>query len=118
MDIGHFIDGKVVAGTSGRRGEVYNPATGKVTSHVAFAGKSEIDAAVASAAAAFPAWAATPALRRARVMFRFKQLLDSHADQLAAIVTSEHGKVLNDALGSVTRGIEVVEFACGIPHLL
>jgi malonate-semialdehyde dehydrogenase (acetylating) / methylmalonate-semialdehyde dehydrogenase len=118
MDIGHFIDGKVVPGTSGRHGDVYNPATGKVSARVAFAGKAEIDAAVASAAAAFPAWSSTAPLRRARVMFRFKQLLDTHANELAAIVTSEHGKVLNDALGSVTRGIEVVEFACGIPHLL
>ncbi len=118
MDIGHFIDGKVTPGSSGRHGDVYNPATGKVSGRVAFASRSEVDAAVSAAAAAFPAWAATPPLRRARVLFRFKQLLDAHATELAGIVTAEHGKVLNDALGSVNRGIEVVEFACGIPHLL
>jgi malonate-semialdehyde dehydrogenase (acetylating)/methylmalonate-semialdehyde dehydrogenase len=116
--IGHFIGGKPVSGSSGRFGDVYDPATGQVTKRVAFAAAGEVESAVAAAAAAFPAWAATPPLRRARVMFRFKQLLDAHANELAAIVTSEHGKVLADALGSVTRGIEVAEFACGIPHLL
>ncbi len=115
--LGHHVGGKQVPGTSGRTGDVYDPATGQVTKKVAFASKQDVESAVAAAAAAFPAWAATPALRRARVMFKFKQLLDEHANELAALVTSEHGKVLSDALGSVTRGIEVVEFACGIPHL-
>ena len=116
--IGHFIDGKTVPGASGRYGDIYDPAAGEVTKRVAFASRPEMENAVLAAAAAFPAWAATPPLRRARVMFRFKELLDRHADELAALVTAEHGKVLSDARGSVTRGIEVVEFACGIPHLL
>ncbi len=118
MDIGHWVNGHVVPGRSGRFGNVYNPATGQVAARVALADAREVDGAVEAAAAAFPAWAATPPLKRARVLFRFKQLLDEHAKELAEIVTAEHGKVLADALGSVTRGIEVVEFACGIPHLL
>jgi malonate-semialdehyde dehydrogenase (acetylating) / methylmalonate-semialdehyde dehydrogenase len=115
---GAHINGRITAGSSGRYGEVFNPATGEVTSLVAFASRAEVNQAVAAAAAAFPAWAATPPLRRARGMFRFKELLERHADELAFIITGEHGKVLSDARGSVTRGIEVVEFACGIPHLL
>ena len=116
--INHFIGGKEVAGTSGRTADVFNPATGEVQAKVALASKSELDAAVKVAAAAFPAWAATPPLIRARVMFRFKQLLEENMDKMAQLVTSEHGKVLSDAKGSITRGLEVVEFACGIPHLL
>lgn len=116
--VGFFINGKVVPGTSGRYGEVYNPATGVVTKLVAFASKEETQQAIAAAAAAFPVWAATPPLRRARVLFRFKELLEQHADELALLITSEHGKVLSDARGSINRGIEVVEFACGIPHML
>ena len=116
--LSHFISGRDVAGTSGRSGDVFNPATGEVTATVPFASEPEVDAAVQSAKAAFPAWAATPPLRRARVFFKLKELLDRHQDELAAIVTSEHGKVLSDARGSVIRGAEVVEFACGIPHLL
>src|SRR5471030_1704687 len=116
--IGHFIDGKRVAGTGPRTAPVYNPATGAVTGKVALADPSEVDAAVKSAAAALPGWAETTPLRRARVMFKFKELLEQHADELAALITSEHGKVLSDAKGEVTRGLEVVEFACGIPHLL
>ncbi len=118
MDIGHWVNGHVVAGRSGRFGDVYNPATGQVAARVALADAREVGGAVEAAATAFPAWAATPPLKRARVLFRFKQLLDEHAKELAEIVTAEHGKVLADALGSVTRGIEVVEFACGIPQLL
>lgn len=116
--VGFFINGKVVPGISGRYGEVYNPATGNVTKLVAFASNEDTQHAIDAAAAAFPAWAATPPLRRARVLFRFKELLEQHTDELAALITSEHGKVLSDARGSITRGIEVVEFACGIPHLL
>jgi malonate-semialdehyde dehydrogenase (acetylating)/methylmalonate-semialdehyde dehydrogenase len=116
--IEHWIDGKSAAGKSGRWGEVYDPATGAQTARVSFASVDEGNAAVESAARAFPAWAATPPLRRARVMFKLKELIDRNADALAEIVTSEHGKVLSDAKGSVTRGVEVVEFACGIPHLL
>ncbi len=117
-DIGHFIGGKNVAGQSGRAGEVFNPATGEVAKRVAFASAAEVGAAVAAAKKAFPAWAATPPLRRARVMFKFKELLEKHADELARSITAEHGKVLSDAHGSLVRGAEVVEFACGIPHLL
>jgi len=115
---GAYINGKIISGSSGRYGEVFNPAKGEVTSLVAFASQAEVNEAVAAAAAALPAWAATPPLRRARVLFRFKELLERHADELAILISSEHGKVLSDARGSITRGIEVVEFACGIPHLL
>ena len=99
MAVGHLIAGKAVAGSSGRFGDVYDPATGQVTRQVALANRAEVDAAVTAAAAAFPAWAATPVARRARVMFRFKQLLEAHADELTRIITSEHGKVLSDAAG-------------------
>jgi malonate-semialdehyde dehydrogenase (acetylating)/methylmalonate-semialdehyde dehydrogenase len=116
--INHFVGGKEVAGKSGRFGDVFNPATGEIQAKVALASKAEVDEAVKIAAAAFPKWSATPPLIRARVMFRFKQLVEENADKLAAIITSEHGKVLSDARGSVTRGVEVVEFATGIPHLL
>ncbi len=116
--IPHFIAGQHSAGTSDRVSQVFNPATGEPQRQVPLATPAEVDAAVSAAKAAFPAWAATPPLRRARVMFRFNELLNKHREELAAIVTSEHGKTLDDALGEVTRGIEVVEFACGIPHLL
>jgi malonate-semialdehyde dehydrogenase (acetylating)/methylmalonate-semialdehyde dehydrogenase len=114
----HWINGKPAAGKSGRSGDVFNPATGEVAAKVPFASADETRAAIAAAAAAFPAWAATPPLVRARVMFRFKELVEKNIDALAAIITSEHGKVLADAKGSVQRGLEVVEFACGIPHLM
>ena len=117
-ELEHFIGGTRVAGTGGRAGDVYNPATGDIAARVPLASKEETARAIASARAAFPAWAATPPLLRARVMFRFKEALDRHIDDLARIITSEHGKVLSDARGEVVRGIEVVEFACGIPHLL
>ena len=116
--IPHFINGKTVEGRSGRFGDVFNPATGEVQAKVALAAKAEVDAAIAAAAAAFPAWAQTPALQRARMLFRFKSLVEANLDKFAAIVTSEHGKVLSDARGSCVRGLEVVEFACGIPQLL
>jgi len=112
-----WIDGKPVR-PAGRHGEVFNPATGDVTKRVPFCSAQDIDAAVRSAAAAYPAWRDTPPLRRARVMQKFLALLQQNQKELAAIVTSEHGKTLPDAMGSVQRGIEVVEFACGIPHLL
>ncbi len=117
-EIGHFIGGKHVAGTSGRFGDVFNPASGEVTGRVALADAREVDAAVTAAVAAWPAWANTPPLRRARVMFKLKELLERDRREMSAIVTSEHGKVLSDADGEVQRGLEVVEFACGIPHLL
>jgi len=116
--IGHFVNGGILPGSGDRYGNVYDPARGKVTARLAFAGRKEVEEAVASAAAALPAWAATPPLRRARVLFRFKELLERNAEELSALITAEHGKVLSDARGSLTRGIEVVEFACGIPHLL
>ncbi|HKC44884.1 MAG TPA: CoA-acylating methylmalonate-semialdehyde dehydrogenase [Burkholderiales bacterium] len=113
-----WIGGRQVASTSGRFGEVTNPALGAVTKRVPFCNAADIDAAVKAAQAAFPAWRDAPALRRARVMQRFLQLLQDNQKALARIVTEEHGKTLPDAMGSVQRGIEVVEFACGIPHLL
>jgi malonate-semialdehyde dehydrogenase (acetylating)/methylmalonate-semialdehyde dehydrogenase len=97
---------------------VFNPATGEVTGLVRLGDAATVDAAVQAARRAFPAWAETPALRRARVMFRFKELLEKHHDEMARLITREHGKVLDDARGEVVRGIEVVEFATGIPHLL
>ena len=116
--IPHLIGGKESFGTSGRWSGVYNPATGLASGRVALASSAEVGQAVGAAAAAFPAWAATTPLNRARVMFRFKELVERHADELAALITSEHGKVQADARGEVTRGLEVIEFACGIPHLL
>lgn len=117
-EIGHFIGGKLVAGTSGAFGDVFNPASGEIAARVALANTAEVDTAVAAAAAAWPAWAAMPALRRARVMFKLKDLLDRDRKEISAIITAEHGKVLSDADGEVQRGLEVVEFACGIPHLM
>jgi malonate-semialdehyde dehydrogenase (acetylating)/methylmalonate-semialdehyde dehydrogenase len=114
----HFFNGQRMKGTSGHFGEVFDPATGAVTARVPLASTDDVEQAVDAASAAFPAWAATTPLNRARVMFRFKELLETHAGDLAKIITSEHGKVLSDARGEVTRGLEVVEFACGIPHLL
>ena len=117
-EVGHYIGGRAVAATSGRRQPVYNPATGAVARQVALASAQEVDAAVAAAMAAFPAWADTPPLRRARVLFRFLELMNQHRDTLAAMLTAEHGKVFTDAQGEVSRGIDVIEFACGIPQLL
>jgi malonate-semialdehyde dehydrogenase (acetylating) / methylmalonate-semialdehyde dehydrogenase len=114
----HYVNGTRVAGGSGRFGEVFDPATGAVGARVPLASAEEVRSAVDAASAAFPAWSETTPLNRARVMFRFKELLERHAGELARIITSEHGKVLSDARGEVTRGLEVVEFACGIPHLL
>ena len=113
-----WIGGRAYSPTTTRYGEVTNPATGEVIRHVPFANGADVDAAVGAAAAAFPAWSTTPALRRARVLMKFRDLLDRHRKDLAKIVTQEHGKTLADAEGSVTRGMEVVEFATGIPHLL
>ncbi|MEO7851686.1 MAG: CoA-acylating methylmalonate-semialdehyde dehydrogenase, partial [Rubrivivax sp.] len=117
-EVGHFINGGTVPSQSGRRQAVFNPSTGAVARQVALASVDEVNAAVASAKAAFPAWADTPPIRRARIMNVFLQLLLQHRDTLAAMITAEHGKVFTDAQGEVTRGIDVVEFACGIPQLL
>jgi malonate-semialdehyde dehydrogenase (acetylating)/methylmalonate-semialdehyde dehydrogenase len=114
----HWVHGTRVDGESGRTSDVTNPATGEVTAHLALASKSEVDTAVAAAADAFPGWRDTSLTRRTQIVFAFRELLNARKGELAAIITSEHGKVLSDALGEVSRGQEVVEFACGIPHLL
>ena len=114
----HFVDGKRVAGNSGRQGDVFNPATGEVASQVPFASAAEVAAAIDAAQRALPEWAATPPAQRAQVMYAFRGLLRTHMQDLAELLSSEHGKTLEDAKGSLTRGLEVVEFACGIPHLL
>jgi malonate-semialdehyde dehydrogenase (acetylating) / methylmalonate-semialdehyde dehydrogenase len=116
--IGHWIGGKPVAGASGRTADVWNPAIGEVQAHVALGGAAEIGQAVEAAAAAWPVWAATPPLKRARVMFKFKDLVEQSIDEIARLLSSEHGKTVDDAKGEIGRGIEVIEFACGIPHLL
>jgi malonate-semialdehyde dehydrogenase (acetylating)/methylmalonate-semialdehyde dehydrogenase len=115
--IPHWIDGRPVPGT-GRTSAVYNPSLGRVIREVALAGAEEVDRAVTSASRAFADWSQLPALRRARVLFRFKELLDRDAKRIARVISEEHGKTIDDALGEVTRGIEVVEFACGAPQLL
>src|ERR1051325_810694 len=117
-EIGHFIGGKEVKGTSGRQGDVFNPNTGEVQAKVALANKADVEAAVANAAAAQPEWAATNPQRRARVMMKFLELIQKEYDDLARLLSSEHGKVFADAKGDIQRGLEVVEFACGIPHLM
>jgi len=117
-DVGHYVGGHLQPGASGRRQAVYNPATGVVARQVALASADEVEAAVAAAKAAFPSWADTPPIRRARVLYKFLALLNEHRDTLAAMITGEHGKVFSDAQGEVSRGIDVVEFACGIPQLL
>lgn len=114
----HFIDGHLSEGRSGRFADICNPATGQRSARVPLASAEELDQAVAAARAAFPAWSATTPLRRARILSRFKELLEHNAERLAALITAEHGKVHSDAMGEVVRGIEVVEFACGAPHLL
>ena len=116
--IDHFIGGRAVANSSGRTQDVFNPATGAVSGRAGLANADQVNAAVAAAAAAFPKWADTPPIRRARVMFKFLQLLNEHKDELAHLITAEHGKVFTDAQGEVMRGIDIVEFACGIPQLL
>ena len=117
-EIGHFIGGKTVKGTSGRSGDVFDPNTGEVQAKVALASKAEVEKAIANAEAAQPAWAATNPQRRARVMFKFLELIAKENDSLARLLSSEHGKTVPDAKGDIQRGVEVVEFACGIPHLL
>ena len=116
--ISHWIDGKVVAGTSGREGVVWNPATGEQQAAVDLASAAELDAAVAVAKAALPSWRSTGLSRRAAIMFRLRDLIDANRKEIASLVTAEHGKVLSDALGEVARGLENVEYACGVPNLL
>lgn len=117
-EIGHFVGGKTVKGSSGRTGDVFDPNTGEVQAKVALASKAEVEKAIANAEAAQPAWAATNPQRRARVMFKFLELIAKENDSLAKLLSSEHGKTVPDAKGDIQRGVEVVEFACGIPHLL
>jgi malonate-semialdehyde dehydrogenase (acetylating) / methylmalonate-semialdehyde dehydrogenase len=116
--VSHWIGGRRAAGTSGRTGPVYNPATGTLAREVDFATSEEVDAAVAAAKAAFPAWRATSLSRRTEILFKIRNLVDQHRADIAAILTAEHGKVTSDALGEVARGLENLEFACGIPQLL
>jgi malonate-semialdehyde dehydrogenase (acetylating)/methylmalonate-semialdehyde dehydrogenase len=117
-EIGHFVGGKAVKGTSGRFADVFDPNTGEVQAKVALAKHSEVEHAIANAEAAQPAWAATNPQRRARVMFKFLELIQKEYDDLARLLSSEHGKTFPDAKSDIQRGLEVVEFACGIPHLL
>ena len=117
-ELSHWIDGRAVPGTSGRFGDVFHPASGQVQARVPLASEAEVEAAVSAASAAFPAWSAQPPLRRARVLFRFREIFEQRLDEIAALITREHGKVNSDARGEATRGLEVVEFATGIPQLL
>ncbi len=115
--VGHFINGRLVEDSS-RTQEVFNPASGRAVRQVALASRATVESAIAAAEAAFPEWRNTPPLKRARIMFRFKELLEQNQDKVAALITDEHGKVLHDALGEFQRGIEVVEYACGAPEFL
>ncbi len=116
--IKHFVGGKVISGNSNRKAKIFNPATGEQESEVILASKSDLDGAVEIAHKAFETWSLNPPLQRARIMFKFKELIEKNFDELAKLIVSEHGKVYEDAKGSLIRGLEVVEFACGIPHLL
>jgi malonate-semialdehyde dehydrogenase (acetylating) / methylmalonate-semialdehyde dehydrogenase len=116
--VGHFIDGQRVVPANARSQPIYNPALGKVARQLVLADAALVDQAVTAAQAAFPAWTDTPPIRRARVMFKFLELVNKHRDTIAAMITAEHGKVFTDAQGEVTRGIDIIEFACGIPQLL
>jgi malonate-semialdehyde dehydrogenase (acetylating)/methylmalonate-semialdehyde dehydrogenase len=115
--VGHFINGRRVVDTA-RTQDVFNPATGRAVRQVALAGKATVEEAIAAAQAAFPEWRNTPAIKRARIMFRFKELLERNAGTVVALITEEHGKVMNDAEGEFMRGVENVEYACGAPELL
>src|SRR3984885_14157726 len=117
-EVHHWINGQISTGNSGRFGDVYNPASGEVQAKVAMATAAEVDAAVAAAAGAFPEGAGRPSLRGGGVLFRFREIFERRLDEVAALLTSEHGKVFSDARGEATRGLEVVEFATGIPQLL
>ncbi len=116
--ITHLIDGGDWTGTAERTSDVFNPATGEVTGRLDLASAELVGEVVTSAATAWEGWAETSLAKRTRVLFEFRHLLDEHKEEVAALITAEHGKVLDDALGEVTRGLEVAEFACGIPHLL
>jgi malonate-semialdehyde dehydrogenase (acetylating)/methylmalonate-semialdehyde dehydrogenase len=117
-NVHHYINGQICAGTSQRLADIYNPASGQVSGRVAFATQGEVDQAVAAATKASPAWSALPAVRRARILFRFRESVEKEKNRLALLISAEHGKVREDAKGELVRGLEVVEFACGIPQLL
>mgnify|MGYP001415979722 FL=1 len=116
--IQHFVGGKNFSGNSKRTGKVFNPATGEQSAEVKLANSEDIDNAVDVAKKAFDSWSNKPPLQRARVMFKFKELIEKNSEELTKIIVSEHGKVFEDAKGSLTRGLEVVEYACGIPQML
>ena len=116
--IEHFIDGKIVPGTSDRKGKVFNPAIGKQESEVILGTKQDLDLAVQKAKKAFEKWSNVTPIQRARIIFKYKEIIEKNSDLLAKMIVSEHGKVYDDAKGSLTRGLEVVEFACGIPQML
>ena len=116
--IQHFVNGKTVPGKSDRKGKIFNPATGEQKSEVKLGSKSDLDDAVNIAKKAFETWSLKPPIQRARIMFKFKELIEKNSDELAKMIVSEHGKVYEDAKGSLTRGLEVVEFTCGIPQVL
>ena len=116
--IEHFIDGKITKGSSKKTSKVFNPATGEQTAEVNLASKSDVDSAIEKAQKAFANWSIKPPAQRARIIFKFKELIEKNSDEIIKLIVSEHGKVYEDARGSLTRGLEVVEFACGIPHLL
>src|SRR5580704_2997157 len=116
--VNHWIGGEAVASSSGRSGTVWNPATGEVQAKVDFASVQEVDQAVSVARRAFPDWRATALSRRAEVMFKLRELVDANRRRIAELITLEHGKTLPDAMGEVARGLENIEFACGVPNLL
>ena len=116
--IQHFVGGKEFSGNSKRTSKIFNPATGEQTAEVKLASTSDVNIAVQSAKKAFESWTNKPPLQRARIMFKFKELIEKNSEELTKIIVSEHGKVYEDAKGSLMRGLEVVEFACGIPQVL
>ncbi|MBM3630383.1 MAG: CoA-acylating methylmalonate-semialdehyde dehydrogenase [Alphaproteobacteria bacterium] len=116
--IEHYVDGKIISGKSDRKGKVFNPATGDQQSEVRLASKNDLEQTVEVAKKAFLSWSLKPSIQRARIIFKFKDLIEKNSDELTQLIVSEHGKVYEDARGSLTRGLEVVEFACGIPHLI
>ena len=116
--IEHYINGSIVSGSSDRKGKVFNPATGSQESEVRLGSKSDLDQAVEKAKKAFEEWSNKPPLQRARIIFKYKEIIEKNSDELTKLIVSEHGKVYEDAKGSLTRGLEVVEFACGIPQML
>ena len=116
--IQHYINGKIVSGDSKRKGKVFNPATGAQESEVILGTKSDLDKAVENANKAYLSWSVKPAIQRARIIFKYKELIEKNSDEITKLIVSEHGKVYEDAKGSLTRGLEVVEFACGIPQML